>query len=79
MSTGQWISTIHLYHPVHFSVALWATLDLPLKLLVVMWTGQPADCNQLAIFRNYTLPFTQLNEIFPKKELKALSVCTREH
>jgi hypothetical protein len=64
---------------VQFSAALWARLELPLKLLVVMWTGHPADCNQLAICRNYTLPITQLNEIFLKKELKALSVCTGEH
>jgi len=79
MSTVQWISTIHLYHPVHFSLALWARTELPLKLLVVIWTGHLADCNQLAIFCNYTLPITQLNEIFLKKELKALSVCTGEH
>ena len=79
MSTGQRISTIHLYHPVHFSLALWARPELPLKLLVVMWTGHPADCNQLAISRNYTLHITQVNEIFPKKESKALSVCTGEH
>jgi hypothetical protein len=71
MSTGQWISTIHLYHPVQVSVALWARPEFPLKLRVVMWTGHPAHYNQLAIFRNYTLPITQLNEIFPKKELKA--------